>query len=276
MGTEVSRSPGKRLSDEVRRPGTVIQVTDGTLIPQKGEKTALTAWNITFFGALAALVILPIAMPFPFADNLFYISDGLFATFQVTIGSIFLATIIGLLLGLARISRVKALSLIATVYVEFIRGIPLLSQLFFIYYGIFTKMAPLPAAILGMSLCYGAYMAEIFRAGILAVPKGQMEAAIALGLTRGQALRKVILPQTFKIILPPMGNEFIALLKDSSLATTVQVVDIVKRTREFSANNLTHPASYALVALVFLVLTLFFSRLVALMEERLNRRGRRD
>ena len=211
-------------------------------------------------------------MPFP-ADNLLHFRRAfhLPGDYWVSIP----ATSSRFAPGLARISRVKALnsSLPCT---SSLRGIPLLIQLFFIYYGIFTKMAPLPAAILGMSLCYGAYMAEIFRAGILAVPKGQMEAAIALGLTRGQALRKVILPQTFKIILPPMGNEFIALLKDSSLATTVQVVDIVKRTREFSANNLTHPASYALVALVFLVLTLFFSKLVAIMEERLNRRGRRD
>lgn len=252
----------------------MITITDGTLIPQRGERSILSAWNITFFGALACLVILPIAWPFPFATNLFYISDGLVATFEVTFGAIILSTVIGLGIGLARISRNKVVSTAATVYVEFIRGIPLLIQLFFIYYGIFTTWPPLPAAIFGMSICYGAYMAEIFRAGILAVPRGQMEAALALGLSRQQAIFKVILPQTVRIILPPMGNEFIALLKDSSLATTVQVVDIVKRTKEFSANNLTHPASYALVALVFLVLTLFFSKLVALMEERLNRRGR--
>ena len=125
-----------------------------------------------------------------------------------------------------------------------------------------------------MAVCYGAYMGEIFRAGIQAIPKGQMEAALALGLSRGQALRRVILPQTIRIVLPPIGNEFIALLKDSSLVSILAVSDLLRRGREFASKTFTYFETYTVVALVYLVLTLFFSRLVGIMEERLKTRGR--
>jgi len=124
-----------------------------------------------------------------------------------------------------------------------------------------------------MSICYGAYMAEIFRAGIQSIPKGQMEAALALGLSRGQAMRKVILPQTIKVILPPIGNEFIALLKDSSLVSILAVADLLRRGREYASTSFRYFESYTVIALIYLVMTLFFSRLVAIMEERLRHRG---
>lgn len=101
-----------------------------------------------------------------------------------------------------------------------------------------------------------------------------MEAAIALGLSRGQALRMVILPQTVRVVLPPLGNEFIALLKDSSLVSILAVSDLLRRGREFAAKTFYYFEALTVVALVYLVMTLFFSRLVALMEERMNRRGR--
>ena len=129
------------------------------------------------------------------------------------------------------------------------------------------------AAIIAMSVCYGAYMGEIFRAGIQAIPKGQMEAALALGMTRAQALRKVILPQTFRIILPPVGNEFIALLKDSSLVSILAVSDLLRRGREFASVSFQYFETYTIVALVYLVITLFFSKMVALMENRMERHG---
>jgi polar amino acid transport system permease protein len=130
------------------------------------------------------------------------------------------------------------------------------------------------AAVISMSFCYGAYMGEIFRAGIQAVPKGQMEAALALGMSRTQAIWRVILPQTIKIILPPIGNEFIALLKDSSLVSILAISDLLRRGREFAAVKFQYFESYSMVALVYLVLTLFLSRLVGIMEERLHRHGR--
>ena len=126
-----------------------------------------------------------------------------------------------------------------------------------------------------MSFCYGAYMAEIFRAGIVSIPRGQMEAALSLGMTRGQALRKIILPQTIKVILPPVGNEFIALLKDSSLVSILAVSDLLRRGREYAATSFAYFECFTVVALIYLVLTLFLSKMVAYMEGRLHNRGRR-
>ncbi len=252
-----------------------INVTDGTLIPQKGEKTVLSAWNISFFGAVALLVALPLAQPNPYRKILAFVPDGLAATFGVTVASIFFALLIGLFAGLGRISHNPIINRLATVYVEVVRGIPLLVQLFYIYYalGPILKLKGPSAAILAMSICYGAYMAEIFRAGIQAIPKGQMEAALALGMSRGMAMWKVILPQTVKVILPPIGNEFIALLKDSSLVSILAVSDLLRRGREYASTSFRYFESYTVIALIYLVMTLFFSRLVAMMEERLRHRG---
>jgi polar amino acid transport system permease protein len=251
-----------------------IQVTDSLLVPGRDEGSVFSAWRITFFGALGLLVLLPVVSPQPYWKILLFVPDGVLRTFQVTIMSIFFASIIGVLTGIGRISRVKLVNRIATVYVEVIRGIPLLVQLFYIYYalGQVVHMPPITAAVIAMTICYGAYMGEIFRAGIQAVPRGQMEAALALGLTRGQALRRIILPQTIRIVLPPIGNEFIALLKDSSLVSIVAVADLLRRGREYASRTFEYFQTFTVVALVYLVMTLFFSRLVAIMEERLSRR----
>lgn len=252
-----------------------INVTDGTLIPQKGERGALSAWNISFFGAIAIILSLWIFSPDPYQRIIEFVPDGLAVTFGVTITSIVFALFLGLFAGLGRISRITIINRIATVYVEVIRGIPLLVQLFYIYYalGQWVKLSGPMAAILAMSICYGAYMAEIFRAGIQSIHKGQMEAALALGLSRGQAMRRVILPQTVKVILPPIGNEFIALLKDSSLVSILAVSDLLRRGREYASTSFRYFESYTVIALIYLIMTLFFSRLVALMEERLKHRG---
>lgn len=275
----MARSP---KAEQPQRP--VINVTDGTLIPQKGDHGVLSAWNISFFGAIVILITLPLIKPDPYTRILEFVPDGILATFGVTLSSIVFALCLGLLAGLGRISRHKPVNLIATIYVEVIRGIPLLVQLFYIYYALpplmkvagidrFIKLDGPSSAVLAMSICYGAYMGEIFRAGIQSLPKGQMEAALALGMSRGQALRKVILPQTVKVILPPIGNEFIALLKDSSLVSILAVSDLLRRGREFASTSFMYFESYTVVALIYLVMTLFFSRLVAFMEEKLRHNG---
>ncbi len=258
---------------EVRKPR--IEVSDGALIPEKEEKATFTAWRISFFGALALLVLLPFLSPRPYRQIIAFLPDGILATFEVTVLSIVFALILGLLTGLGRISRVKLVNRLATVYVEVIRGIPLLVQLFYIYYamGKIVQVPRLVAAVTAMTICYGAYLGEIFRAGIQAVPKGQMEAALALGMSRWQAMRRIILPQTIKIVLPPVGNEFIALLKDSSLVSILAVADLLRRGREYASKTFYYFETYTVVALVYLVMTLFFSKLVGLMEERLNRRA---
>ena len=252
----------------------IIQIPDGALIPDIAENKIFSAWNISFFGAIFLLIILPLYSPDPYWKILKFIPDGILKTFQVTVMSILFALISGLLTGLGRLSRIIIINRIATIYVEVIRGIPLLVQLFYIYFalGSFLKLPRLIAAVISMSICYGAYMGEIFRGGILAIPKGQMEAALALGLSRGQAIQKIILPQTLKVILPPVGNEFIALLKDSSLVSIIAVSDLLRRGREFASTTFQYFESYTIIALIYLILTLFFSRLVNLIEKRMNKR----
>ncbi len=250
-----------------------ITTDDGTLIPTKEDKQILSAWKIAFFGAIGILIFLTLYSPDPYGRILLFIPDGILRTFQVTILAILLALLIGLIAGLGRISRIKIINRIATVYVEVVRGIPLLVQIFYIYYalGRVVKIPDIASAIIAMAVCYGAYLAEIIRAGIQSVPVGQTEAALALGLSRRQAMRYIILPQTFKIILPPVGNEFIALLKDSSLVSILAVSDLLRRGREFASHTFQYFETLTVVALVYLILTLFFSWLVGKMEARLSR-----
>ena len=270
VSKETPRSPRR----EPRQ--TRIEVTDGALIPGRGEKSTISAWRISFFGALALLVILFFAKPHPYRDIMLFLPDGIVKTFEVTIMSIACALVVGLITGIGRISRIMLINRIATIYVEVVRGIPLLVQIFYIYYamGKIVQVPDIFAAVIAMTVCYGAYLGEIFRAGIQSIHKGQMEAAIALGLSRGQALRRIILPQTMRVVLPPLGNEFIALLKDSSLVSILAVSDLLRRGREYASKTFDYFEAFTVVALVYLVMTLFFSRLVALMEQRMNRSGR--
>jgi polar amino acid transport system permease protein len=256
---------------EIKR--TKIDISDGALIPERGEKSIFSAWRISFFGAMALLILLPVISPDPYWRVIKFVPDGILRTFQVTIMAIILSLFVGLFTGLGRISRNVFINRIATIYVEIIRGIPLLVQLFYIYYalGRIVRVPRITAAVIAMTVCYGAYMGEIFRAGIQAIPKGQMEAALALGMSRAQAMRKIILPQTIKVVLPPVGNEFIALLKDSSLVSILAVSDLLRRGREFASKTFYYFETYTIIAIIYLIMTLFFSRLVALMEERLNR-----
>ncbi|NQT58158.1 MAG: amino acid ABC transporter permease, partial [Bacteroidetes bacterium] len=239
-----------------------IAVTDGALIPNRSNSRVFNSWRVTFLLAALLLVILTIFNPAPFREIFFVTLKGVPVTFQVTVFAILGSLILGLLCGLGQVSQKRIWNLLAGVYVELIRGIPLLVQLIFIYYalGRFFQVEGIVAAIIALSICYGAYMGEIFRAGIQAVPKGQMEAAIALGLSRGQALRKVILPQTMKIILPAIGNEFIAMLKDSSLVSVIALRDILRRGREYISRTFLSLETMLIVALIYLIITLMLSR----------------
>ncbi|HOK91292.1 MAG TPA: amino acid ABC transporter permease [Spirochaetota bacterium] len=261
-----------------------IEITDGVLIPARDDSSIFSAWRISFYGAIAALIMLPFLSPEPYSHVLKFIigfdeswhfdigNSGLVKTFEVTVLSIFFALFIGLLVGLGRISRISFINRLCTVYVEVIRGIPLLVQLFYIYYALakFVKIMDISAAVIAMAICYGAYIGEIFRAGIQSIPKGQMEAALALGMSRSQAIYRIILPQTIKVVLPPIGNEFIALLKDSSLVSILAVSDLLRRGREYASTSFYYFETYTMVAIIYLILTLFFSRLVAIMEERMK------
>jgi polar amino acid transport system permease protein len=250
-----------------------IDTSDATLIPKKGDRQIFSAWQISIFGAIGLLAFLVIFVPDPFRRIAWFVRDGILVTFEVTLLSIVLALIIGLVAGLGRISRVGFINRVATVYVEVVRGIPLLVQIFYIYYalGRIIKVPDILAAVIAMGVCYGAYMAEIIRAGIQSIPPGQMEAALALGLSRRQAMRHVVLPQTIKVVLPPIGNEFIALLQVSSLVSILAVADLLRRGRQYATDTFEYFEVFTVVALIYLILTLFFSWLVGLMEARLNR-----
>ena len=251
---------------------THIDVSDGALIPSRDNSLIFSSWRITFALAVILLAVLVIAAPTPYRTIFMISIKGIPVTFQVTVFAILGSLFFGLFCGLGQVSRSRVINTIAGVYVELIRGIPLLVQLIFIYFalGKFLKIEGVIAAIIALSICYGAYMGEIFRAGLQAVPKGQMEAAIALGMSRGQAMRKIILPQTMKIILPAIGNEFIAMLKDSSLVSVLALRDILRRGREYISRTFLSLETMMIVALVYLVITLILSKLVAMMEEKLR------
>ena len=249
-----------------------IEVGDGAAIPSKEDIGLFTAWRVAFFGAIAIIFYLAVFKPDPYLRIMKFVPDGILVTFEVTVLSIVLALAIGLFTGLGRIAKNPLINGIASLYVEVIRGIPLLVQLFYIYFalGRIVQMPPLPSAILAMGICYGAYMGEIFRAGIQSIPKGQTEAARSLGMSSGQSMYHVILPQAVKTILPPVGNEFVALLKDSSLVSILAVADLLRRGREFAAESFTYFETYTVVALVYLIITLFLSKLISIMEEKIG------
>lgn len=251
---------------------TTIDVGDGAAIPTKKDVGLFTAWRIAFFGAIAIIVYLTLTKPDPYREIIAFVPDGILVTFQVTIEAILLALVIGLFTGLGRVSSNRIINGIASLYVEVIRGIPLLVQLFYIYYalGRLVHIPDITSAVIAMSICYGAYMGEIFRAGIQAISKGQMEAARSLGMTGSQTMYHVILPQAVKTILPPIGNEFIALLKDSSLVSILAVSDLLRRGREYAAWTFSYFETYTIIALIYLIITLFFSKLVSIMEEKIS------
>lgn len=253
-----------------------IDVGEGAAIPSRSDWGLFNAWTISISGAVGAILYLYFFQSTPYKRIAHYVADGIIITFQVTIMSILCACCIGLVVGLGRVSKNKAINLAASTYVEVIRGIPLLVQLFYIYYalGRLLNVHDLTAAVIAMSVCYGAYMGEVFRAGITSIDKGQTEAARSLGFNTKQTMFLVILPQAWRTILPPVGNEFIALLKDTSLVSILAVSDLLRRGREISSESFMYFETYTLVALIYLVITLILSKGVSIMEARLSHYAR--
>ena len=243
-----------------------------------------SGWYL-FAAVVLIILVLVIWKPDPYLNMLLFFRAGIWVTIYVTVISFILVLGVGLIGGLGRVSGNKAIRGIATTYVEVIRGIPLLVQLLFWYFampaliqqiGTLTgnealmnyQTNAIAMAIIGLTIGYGAYMSEVVRAGIQSVPKGQMEAARSLGLTYFQAMRHIILPQAFRVILPAIGNEFITLLKDSSLVSVVAVADLTRRGREYSAIHFNTLQTWSMVALVYLVMTLLSARVVAYTERK--------
>ncbi|HEY31983.1 MAG TPA: amino acid ABC transporter permease [Dehalococcoidia bacterium] len=241
-------------------------------------------WGLVVL-VIILIVVLCVVSADPFWNMLRFVSDGILITVIITVSSFVLVLVLGLFGGLGRLSQNRFIYALATVYVEIVRGIPLLVQLIWWYYAFPAVIKevgnslgiqvladyqanPIAMAIVGMTVCYGAYMSEIYRAGIQSIPRGQMEAARSLGMTRFQAMRHIILPQAIRVVLPPVGNEFIALLKDSSLVSVVAVTDLTRRGREYMSTHFNPIETWTMVALVYLVMTLLSARGVAWIEKR--------
>ena len=199
---------------------------------------------------------------------------GAGVTVQITAISVALGLVIGMFVGIARVSHVKVLRALAAVYIDFLRGTPLLVQIFLIYFAlpviVGQRVDPFLAAITACGINSGAYIAEIFRAGIQAIDEGQMEAGRSLGMTWVQTMRYIIVPQAFRNIVPPLGNEFIALLKDSSLVSVIGFEELTRRGQLIIARTYGSLEIWITVAIIYLVMTLTISRLVAYLEKRLD------
>lgn len=198
---------------------------------------------------------------------------GAIVTMQVSISAMALAITLGLLLAVARVFSPKPISAIAIVYIEFIRGTPVLIQLFFIFYGlpgVGIKFSPFWAGAIGLGLNYAAYEAEVYRTGLFAIPRTQWESALALGMSRWQAMREIILPQAVRIVIPPITNDFISLLKDSSLVSIITMVDLTKVYGQVSATYYDYFGPGVIVAVLYLLLGMPFVRFSRYAERRLN------
>jgi len=204
---------------------------------------------------------------------------GALITLQLTIFSVILGLIGGSLLGIARLATSAPIRILARAYVDFFRGTPLLVQIFMIYFGIPSILQGLglpfrfnqfSAAVVALTLNSSAYIAEIVRAGIQSIDIGQTEAAESLGLGKTETMRHVIFPQALRRMLPPLGNEFIAMLKDTSLVAVIGFEDLFRKGQLIVAENYQPFAIYAAVALVYLCLTLISSQAFSLLERRMN------
>ena len=199
---------------------------------------------------------------------------GAGVTIKITAMSVALGVLIGLFVGIARICRVRPLRFLAAVYVDFFRGTPLLVQIFLFYFAVPVitgqRIDPYVAAGGSCGINSGAYVAEIVRAGIQSIDEGQMEAGRSLGMTWAQTMRYIIVPQAIKRVIPPLGNEFIALLKDSSLVSVIGFEELTRRGQLIIAKTYGSLEIWFSVAIIYLVMTLSISRLVAYLEKRYN------
>ncbi|MEY7999125.1 ectoine/hydroxyectoine ABC transporter permease subunit EhuC [Clostridium sp. Mt-5] len=205
-------------------------------------------------------------------DILPILLKGSVMTVELTVITLILGTLLGIFLALLKLSKNIILRSLSGFYTWIFRGTPLLLQLFFFYYGlpfIGIELTPFTAAILGLGLNCGAYMAEIIRGGIQSINKGQFEAAKALGFSYGETMRKIILPQTWKVIIPPVGNEFISILKDTSLVSTIAMVELMRSAQQIYASSFDPISVFLTAAVLYLIMTTVFTTVFGIFERRL-------
>jgi polar amino acid transport system permease protein len=278
------------MTSQVERQQTGIQ--GGRLISLPRN----VPWWIIILAIGGLLILMFVTTSASYQETFGFLASGVIRTMQLTVVGYLLALVFGLIGGLGRISKNAIIYTIATLYVEIVRGVPLLVVLLYIAFvlapqlSIFLNSAadtlnmPFLAdfslilridfmrGALGLAIGYGAYLSEVYRAGIESIARGQMEAARSLGMSYGQAMRYVILPQAVRIILPPLGNDFIAMLKDSSLVSAIGALpvdaELTLRGRMYSASTFKSFETWNSVALLYLILSLSLSVVVRYIERR--------
>ena len=254
-------------------PNIRIEVTEGAQIPDPRDRRLLNAWTLAFCVAVVALVTLCATQPEPYLEIVKFLPDGLIITFEVTVLSLLCTLPIGLLTGLGRLSRNPVINLIASTYVEIDTAACRCS------FSFFTSITPSAASFRSRPWCRRSSPSASATAPTWAkssarasspVPKGQTEAARSLGFNNFQTMTLVILPQAMRTILPPIGNECIAMLKDTSLVSIIAVADLLRRGREFASQTFDYFETYTVIALVYLIITLLLSKGVSMMEGRLT------
>ncbi|WNQ13039.1 amino acid ABC transporter permease [Paenibacillus aurantius] len=215
-------------------------------------------------------------MDFSFLPEYYdYFLKGAQITIYLSIVTVVLGVLLGILLALMKMSEIKPFRWAATAYIEFIRGTPLLVQLFIIFYGLpqlsqFLEMPDFVAGALALSINSAAYVAEIFRAGIQAIDKGQMEAARSLGMSKRMAMRHIILPQAFKNILPALGNEFIVVIKESSIVMVIGIHELMYNANVVKGAIYRPFEPLVAAAILYFILTFTLSKLLGVAERRMR------
>lgn len=248
-------------------------------------------WLVAMLSIIAALVV-AVLLSEEYQEafrNIFPIplrlTEGILMTFYLTFGSFLIALILGLVIGLARVSKNPVLRNVASTYIEFVRGIPMLVFLFVIALVLVPDFASLVnmesrsisqavRGAAGLSLFYAAFIAEVFRAGIQSVPQEQAEAGRALGLRDRQIMRKIVLPQAVRNMLPALGNDLISLMKDTSLVSVLAVREVTQMARLYSGSSFRFRESFFILVVIYVVLTLTLSLILRWYEKRIAIPGR--
>lgn len=203
-----------------------------------------------------------------------FIFDGLWLTLLITFVGLFFGFILGALAGIGRISKHKLIFSISSVYIEVIRGTPMLAQILFIYFGISDLMGinidKVTASIVAIAINAGAYIAEIVRGAVLSIDKGQLEAGRSIGLTHRQTMRYIVWPQAFKRMIPPLGNQFVISLKDTSLLSVIAVHEMLFQARQYYNATFSAFEALAMLCLVYLMVTIPASMYLRRLERRLD------
>ena len=298
-------NPNKKEDIMVTRDTTAQRIAVREASREK-LRTSLAAfpWWLAAIGLVIAITLYLIANSPTFSNAFSIIRAGISVTLTITLISYSISLLLGLVTGLGRVSKSVVSQNVATFYVELMRGIPLLVSIFFIALvlvpgavslvsligsrlaklgmgGLGAQMAAVNTravsmsarAVIALSITYGAYSAEIFRAGIQSVHNGQMEAARSQGMSYGQAMRHVVLPQAIRNVLPAIGNDFIAMLKDSSLVSVLAVRDVTQIARLFAGHSFRYPEAYTTLSVMYLTMTICLSLLVKLVERRISNNG---